>query len=481
MALRLLALLAFWLFAPLLAHADALPQPVRQALQSARIPASRVAIVVQALDAANPTLAHQAEQPMNPASVMKLLTTYAALELLGPAYTWKTTAWSEGATVDGVLEGNLHLKGSGDPRFAIEHAWSLLRQIRVRGIRRINGDIVLDRSVFSLPPEEGNPIDDKPMRPYNVGPDGLLLNFRALRFTLIAEAGQPRLLQETPSSGLQLDNQLRSAEGECTGQWKEQIRTRLLAAGAAQRLEFSGTYPMQCGEKALNLAPLAAPLQSDGLLRALWNELGGELRGQVRNGILPAEARLLATHESASLSEAVRDINKFSNNVMARQLFLSLGNDSGPATAERARQRLQAWLASRNLRFPELVLDNGSGLSRIERISAGNLNRLLLDAWRRPAMPEFMASLPIVGLDGTMKKRLNGASASGHAHIKTGTLEGVKTAAGYVLDTRGRRHAVTMLINHPQAAAGSAAIDALIDWVAQGAANTGQGEKKSHD
>ena len=167
------------------------------------------------------------------------------------------------------------------------------------------------------------------------------------------------------------------------------------------------------------------------------------------------------------MAEIVRDINKFSNNVMARQLFLSLGNDTAPASPERATRRLLEWLQSRNLRFNELVLENGSGLSRSERISAGNLNRLLLDAWKSPTMPEFIASMPIVGIDGTMKKRLVNASASGRAHIKTGTLDGVKTAAGYALDSQGRRHAVTFFINHPRAALGGPAIDALLQWIAQ--------------
>ena len=441
------------------ARADGLPAPMRQALQAAQIPAANVAVVVQGLDAAAPRITHNAREAMNPASVMKLLTTYAALDLLGPAYTWKTTLWTESATVDGVLPGNLYLQGSGDPRFAIEHAWALLRQARVRGIRRITGDIVLDRSVFPTPAGDPGAFDDKPMRPYNVGPDGLLLNLRALRFTLQADPARPRLLLETPSDGLRVDNQLQAGDGDCRSNWKDQILVRLLPEAAGQRLEFSGSYATACGEKGLNLAPLTAELQAEGLLRALWRELGGSLDGRVRSGSVPGAARLLARHESPPLAEIVRDINKYSNNVMARQVFLTLGADNAPASPERARQRIGDWLNERRLHFPELILDNGSGLSRRERLSATSLNRLLLDAWRHPAMPEFIASLPIVGIDGTMQRRLTRSPASGQAHLKTGTLDGVKSVAGYVLDRQGRRHALTVLINHPNAAAGSAAID----------------------
>ena len=452
------------------ARADGLPPTVLKALQAVPIPAASVAVVVQPVDGNAPLVAHQAGKAMNPASVMKLLTTYAALDLLGPAWAWKTGAWSDaaaGPAVDGVFGGNLYLKGSGDPRFAIEHLSGLLRQLRVRGLRRIDGDIVLDRSVFDIARIDPAAFDDKPMRPYNVGPDGLLINFQAIRFTLLPENGQPRLLLETPSDGLRLDNRLRSADGPCGSDWKDRIAIRLIPESAGHRLEFTGSYASECGEKSLNLAPLPADAQAGGLIRALWKELGGDLGGQVRGGTLPAGARLLAQHESPPLADAVRDINKFSNNVMARQVFLTLGNDEAPATAERARQRIGDWLKRRGLRFDELVIDNGSGLSRVERISAGNLNRLLLDAWHSPVMPELVSSLPIVGIDGTMKKRLNGAEATGRAHIKTGTLDGVKTAAGYALDAQGRRYVVVFLINHPRAQAGSAAIDALINWVAQ--------------
>ena len=449
------------------ALAEGLPPNVLKALKAAQIPAANVAVVIQQVDSPQTLVAHNATQAMNPASVMKLLTTYAALDLLGPAWTWKTTAWIENVAVDGRLEGNLYLKGSGDPRFAIEHLSGLLRQLRVRGIQQISGDVVLDRTVFNVPSIDPGAFDDKPMRPYNVGPDGLLINFRALRFTLQPDNGKPRVLMETPSEGLRVDNQLRAGEGACGSNWKDLINTRLIPENNGNRLEFSGSYSALCGEKPLNLSPLPAEAHSSGLIRALWTELGGTLGGQVRAGNVAIGSKLVAQHESPPLADAVRDINKFSNNVMARQVFLTLGNDTAPATAERSKQRVSEWLNQRGLRFNELVLDNGSGLSRSERISGDSLNRLLLDAWKNPVMPEFVSSMPIVGIDGTMKKRLNGSDASGRAHIKTGTLDGVKAAAGYALDAQGRRYAITFLINHPRAQAGAAAIDALLVWVAQ--------------
>lgn len=458
--------LALALLATILpARADGLPPGVMRALKAAQIPASHVAVVVQPVDAAAPLVAHNASQALNPASVMKLVTTYAALDLLGPAYTWKTTLWTEAAPVEGVLNGNVYLRGSGDPRFAIEHLWSLLRQMQVRGIRQINGDVVLDRSAFNVPAIDPGAFDDKPMRPYNVGPDGLLLNFRALRFTLLPDNGKPRVLQETPSEGLRIDNQLKSSAADCSSNWKDFIQTRLIPDNGGSRLEFTGTYAALCGEKTLNLAPLPADAQASGLIRALWKELGGSLGGQVRGGNVPVGARLLTQHESAPLADAVRDINKFSNNVMARQLFLSL-DAARPATATGAQRRIAGWLAEKGLRLPGLVLDNGAGLSRSERIDARGLGEVLLAAWRSPVMPELMASLPVAGVDGTMQKRLGDSPANGRAHVKTGYLEGVRAIAGYVLDAGGRRWVVVCLINGPRAREGKPAMDALLRWVA---------------
>src|SRR5574343_1996933 len=240
------------------APSDGLPPPVLKLLKAAQLPVANVPVLVPPVDAAAPLVAHNATQAMTPASVMKLVTTYAALDLLGPAYTWKTTAWTENAAtiettagprVNGILPGNVSLRGSGDPRFAIEHLWSLLRQLRVRGIQQISGDIVLDRTVFNVPPLDPGAFDDKPMRPYNVGPDGLLINFRALRFTLASDGGRPTIWQETPSDGLRVDNQLRSSGGECGSNWKDLISVRLVPDGRGDRLEFTGTYAAACGER----------------------------------------------------------------------------------------------------------------------------------------------------------------------------------------------------------------------------------------
>jgi len=446
---------------PALAVAQ-LPKEVVDGLRSAGVPLSNVAVVVQEAGTARGSLTMNAHQPLNPASTMKLLTTYAALELLGPAYRWKTEAWIDG--------DNLILKGYGDPKLNYESFWLLLRNLRGRGLREIRGDVILDRSYFAPVPDV--PFDSEPYRPYNVPPDALLVNFKSLRFTFLPDDGKVRLFIEPALPGLEVVNALRLADGPCPeGRAFRELTAATFESKPKPRALFTGVYPVQCGEKELNVALLPPEDYVAGMIRQLWAEMGGTWKGKVREGVVPPGARLLYTHESEPLAETVRDINKFSNNVMARQLFLTLAAElvGTPAQAENATRAIRQWLTLKNIRAPELVLENGSGLSRSERISAANMAALLQAAWKSPLMPEFIASLPVVAADGTMKKRMRGERVAGSAHIKTGLLNEARAMGGYVLDRSGKRHVVVMIVNHPKAPETDAAMDALLAWVYDGA------------
>ena len=465
-----LSLLFLW---TLQAGANDLPAPVAQALKGAGIPVAATAVWVREVDANRPLVAVNPRAAMNPASTMKLVTTYAALDLLGPAYVWKTEAFASGALSDGVLSGDLHLKGGGDPKLTYDQFERLLRQIRARGIREIRGDLVLDRSAFAINGADPGRFDAQPMRPYNVAPDALLVNFKAVTLQLIPDPVQKALTVSMEPAPVNLDliNKitLGNGNGHCNGcgDWRERLRADTFSHGLTTRLVLTGVFPQSCGEQRWNIAVQEHPQFVLGVFQQLWAELGGALTGGVREGAVPADARAIGVLPSPTLGEVVRDINKFSNNVMARQLFLTLGMEAGrrPASAADADAAIRSWLDLRGLNMPELVLENGSGLSRRERITAEGLGRLLQAAWRSSVMPELMASLPVTATDGTMKKRLKQNGVAGQAHIKTGSLEGVRSLAGYVLDKGGRRWIVVFFVNHPNAGAAQPAQDALLDWV----------------
>lgn len=446
------------------AHAAALPQEVRAALRQAHIPQSGVGIEVRAIGARVPLIDVNATQAMNPASTMKLLTTYAGLELLGPAYTWKTEAYLDGKLDQGVLQGDLILKGYGDPKFNIEQFWLWLSELRARGLREIQGDLVLDRSFFNPPEHDPADFDNDPVRAYNVGPDALLLNFNTLRLRYLPDGNRLKVISEPPLEGVLLDNQLAPQSAPNCENWDDTIHIQ----PRGDSVVLQGGYPSECGEREQNLNVMPHTRYVAAVFNAVWQEIGGTLKGNTRDGNLSSTAKLFATHYSAPLSEIIRDINKYSNNVMARQLFLTLGTPTSiPATIPLGIQTMKGWLTQKKLNFPELVLENGAGLSRRERISAHHLVQLLQSAAKSPLNAEFTASLPILGVDGSVKKRLKDTPAASHAHLKTGTLEAVKTIAGYVKSKSGKEWIMVFFINHPNAKLGGAAQDALIEWVQQ--------------
>ena len=436
-----------------------LPAEVQAALQRAKVPADNFHVmVVDTHMGSTPRLSHQAQVRVNPASLMKLATTTAALDTLGPAYVWRTPVYVDGPVRDGVLQGNLYIKGSGDPRLVVERVWLLMRRIQGLGIEKIQGDIVLDHSAFDVPARDAASFDGEPLRPYNAAPDALLINFKSLLIQFVPDraANVARVQIEPPLAGVQYPAAVPMSQGDCSD-----YRSALRADWSdPTRIRFAGNFPAVCGEKMWPIA-YAAPQQfAPRAIAGMWLQLGGQLSGQVRDGSIPANLQPTFSVESATLAETIRDINKFSNNVMAQQLFLTLSQQQrGVGTFDASREVMQRWWRER-VGGDMPTFDNGSGLSREERISAQALARLLQVAWASPHMSELMSSLPVTGLDGTMKR----SKAQASAHLKTGSLRDVAGVAGFVDTASGKRWVVVAILHHANAHAARPALDAMIDW-----------------
>lgn len=443
------------------AHAD-LPPAVAQALKQAGIPDSHVAVVVHDLDTARPLLEHGVERSLNPASVMKLVTALVALDSFGPAHTFKTRVLLDGTLKDGIVDGRLILQGGGDPALTMERFWLLLREIRARGVYEIRGDVVLDGSYYQLDPVDPGAFDDAPLRPYNAQPAALLVNFNTVALRLGGDATAINARLDPPLVAPMLDNRLTADLGPCNG-----ARERI--ALTDDTLTLSGRYPIACGDLSIALNLLPPEATAAAWFRRLWSELGGRLAGDVVYGSASESAKTLFEFASPPVAQLVRDTNKFSNNVMAKMLFLNLGaaRFGAPATWDKGERALREWLAARDLECGKLVLENGSGLSRVERISAFALARLLRWATRQPLWHEFAASLPAVGLEGTQRNRLNASAARGQAWLKSGSLKGVRNLAGYARTPNGGRRVIVFLINHSNAEAGGRAQDALVEWATE--------------
>jgi len=447
------------------------PAPIAAALKRGGLSARGLSIYVQEIGQPEPLLAVAADKPRHPASTMKLLTTLATLEELGPAYRWKTEAYTGAPIRNGRLDGDLYLKGYGDPYLVIEQFWLFLRSLRAQGLQEIHGDLVLDQSYFARELGDSAEFDNQPLRTYNVLPNALLVNFQAVSFRFLPrpQANRVEIVADPMPANLEIENRVRLTQNACNG-WARHLGLKVVQRNGQTRVIFIGDYDVACGEHELFRAVSEPSAYILGMFRALWSELGGRFDGGVREQAVPAGAQLLYTGYSPPLSDIIRSINKYSNNVMARQLLLTLGAERAgpPGTTEKGIAVIHAWLSRHGLEFPELVLQNGSGLSREEQISARHLGEVLLAGWRSPYMPELISSLPIAAMDGTLQGRFNGETElDGRMHLKTGSLRDVRAIAGYMLDRRGRRMIVVCLHNSPRAEteAGEALQDALLQWV----------------
>ena len=460
-----------------------LPANVVDMLNAANIPSDALGVAVIRVSDGKTILSHQADASLQPASTMKLLTAIVSLEQLGPTYRGRTELRTNAELAGGVLTGDLILRGLGDPDLDGTAFHAMLQTLHNKGIRDIQGDLVVDRLAFNPPRMDINvpAFDEAPEFRYNVIPDALLLNTNLLQFDFESSDAALAIRMTPALERVSFDSKMTLIDRAC-GQWEDGWKipaTRVADDGSIQ-IQLTGEFPKNCSVST-HLNVLDRADFADRLFRTQWHDLGGTIRGITRDGATPADTRLLAEHQSRTLAEFVRDINKRSDNPIARLVYLTLGTlatDVPPAgfsngdTATRSEQEVRAWLKKQGIDDAGLVLENGSGLSRKERIRPRQLAAVLRAATRSDWAPEFLSSMPIVGVDGAMKTRLLDSPGAKHARIKTGTLNNTSAVAGYVTDASRQPCIVVAIINHsvPNGSISPTAkpiLDALIDWVSR--------------
>lgn len=446
-----------------------LPPEVQRVLEQRRVPGTSLSVVVREVGRDEPLVSYNPEVPRNPASTMKLLTTYAALEVLGPAYTWSTRAYAVGPVNGGVLDGNLVLVGGGDPFMTSDRWWGFANGVRQAGVVRVTGDVVIDNSYFAPQGEDRAAFDNRPYRTYNVLPDALMVNFQTVTLSVVPDlaTNSARASAHPWPANLVIDNSVQLERGACR-RGSGGVVVAMPDGPTGNRVSVAGHYASGCGPLSVTRAVMRAPDYAYGTFKTFWQQTGGTLEGGMRVGPLPAEARLLYTHDSLSLAEVIRLVNKYSSNVMARHLLLTLAAEKAgrPATTAAGQKVVADFLASRGISIPDLVLENGSGLSRDERITAAGLADVLDAAWQGQYMPEFAASLPLSATDGTLRRRFRAPEMQGRLRMKTGSLKDVSALAGYVNAASGRTYVAVIILNHPLADAGvgEAVQAALVQW-----------------
>jgi D-alanyl-D-alanine carboxypeptidase/D-alanyl-D-alanine-endopeptidase (penicillin-binding protein 4) len=451
--LRRVLLLVLGIVLHVAAVADTrLPASVRHVLELRKIPEDAVSILVTELDSGKTVLRLNDETPRNPASTMKLVTTLVALDILGPSYQWRTELYTLGPLQNGRLDGDLLIKGYGDPFLVTERIWRMLRELSQMGLREIGGDLVIDDSYFDVPYVDPGEFDQQPLRAYNVAPNALLMNLKVVRywFEPDRDANAVRVILEPPLENLRVENRLALADGSCQGY---QRGISILARDDYATMVLDGNFPTRCKNYALSRTALDHNAYAFGLFAAIWKEGGNVIEGQWRKGTAPVEAKPFLAFPSEPLGDIVRHINKHSNNVMARQLLYTLAAETfgAPGTEQGGRAVVDDWLAKKLPGADSIRVDNGAGLSRVVSINARDFDRLLQFAWQQSYMPEFASSLALSGHDGTLRAKFNDRQLKGQAHLKTGSLDDVSAIAGYMQSKSGQRFSVVALLNHKDA------------------------------
>ena len=438
----------------------AVPAAIAQLLAAQRLPSSALSFIIVDADTGRVVMNHNPDTPRSPASTIKTVTTFAALDMLGPAFIWQTRAW--------LHDGDLYLQGGGDPYITLERWWSFVQSLRAQGLNSIPGDIVIDNSAFSLPKEDPGAFDGRPNREYNVVPDALMVNFQSIDFSLAADAETHRvdIIASPAPVNLEVDNHIRYAPGRCGG---PAARVDFKVASPQwDRVVFSGALSPHCAQRSFARVLLQPATYAFGTFVKLWRDSGGVFEGKLRVESTPADAKPLYTFDSLSLAEIVRLTNKHSNNLMARHLLLTLGREryGDPATLEKGAAALADWSRERGFDLSGVDIDNGSGLSRSTHITVLQMAKILRAAYHSPFAPEYLASFPLAGMDGTLRSRMKNSPA-GAIRLKTGHLDGVSGVAGYVTAATGKTYVLVSLVNNVRADLGAAepVHAALAAWI----------------
>lgn len=387
---------------------------------------------------------------MNPASNLKILTSIAALELLGPAFSFRTRFMSSGEIKDGTLQGDLYLRGGGNPVWPYEDVWKAIKDLQALGLTHIDGNLIADDTYF----DEDRRIpgwiadDDDDSRAFSAQLGALSVNFNtvALLIRPAEMVGQPaRAGFETPSRYVVLDNQVTtSSKGGDT------LQVVAVEDGPPVKLKASGTIGVNSPAKRLYRALPDPTGYALSLVGEMMQKEGISMAGTRRRGPSPKDARTLHTVYSEPLSILLTYMNKISSNFIAEQVLKTLGAEKKgePGSSSGGLAAIKEWLMEKGLWDPSIRMVNASGLSTENRISTAQMTRILNYVYEHGRYRwEFIGSLPVAGVDGTLRTRMKGEDAQGVLRAKTGSINGVYAMSGYVLPESGEPLAFSIIAN----------------------------------
>ena len=432
-------LLSTWIYA--------LPAGINAIINKSGIPKKDISIYIKETGNSNRVVASlNANVIRTPASVIKVFSTYAAILKLGFDYRWPTEFYTTGKIKNGVLKGDLLVKGYGDPTLSSKDLPDIVAKIKARGIRKITGNIVIDRSYFAVGTKNNSGFDKHTYSPYNAMPDAMMFNERIS--TICVAPNKNSVRKKVPDGSYVIQNNLQRVNKPCRGRYSWP-GMRIDNSGGTPTVILRGKISKNCGNRNL-CQVITKPYKSFYYaLHADLEKAGITVGGGLRINKIPKNAHKLFTHYSRSLEKIVSRTAKKSNNLYARHLLLYLGAKmyGAPATLTKGRQAVEYILKSRGaLPKGTLRIDNGCGLSRTAKLNAKLLAAVLDDGYKRYGM-RWMKTLSIAGIDGTIKRRFRGTVVRNRAWMKTGTLKRVKNISGYVKSKNGRLYTTVILVN----------------------------------
>jgi D-alanyl-D-alanine carboxypeptidase/D-alanyl-D-alanine-endopeptidase (penicillin-binding protein 4) len=450
--------LSVWLYA--------LPQAINEEIRKSGIAKKDISIYIkEAGRNGKVVVSLNASKTRTPASVIKVLTTYAAVLKLGFDYRWPTQFYKEGTVKNGVLQGDLVIKGFGDPTLNDKDLETIVINIRSKGIDEIKGDIVIDRSYFNVGDKDSSGFDEYPYSAYNAMPDAMMFNERVV--TVCVNPKENKVHKKNVDESYKIVNRLEHVNKPCKGKYSWP-GVSIDKSEVVPIVLLKGKISKQCGNRNI-CKVVTKPYKS--FYYALKDKLekeGINVRGTLKLGKIPRNATMLFTHYSETLEEIISETSKESNNLYARHLLLFLGAKvyGAPATLEKGRDAIVEILKSKGaLGEGKLRIDNGSGLSRTSEMNAKLLGYMYDDAYDRYGA-RWMETLSIAGVDGTIKRRFRNTVVKKRGWMKTGTLRRVKNIGGYVKNRTGKLYTVVILINSTKAKYYGAKLqDEIIEWL----------------
>ena len=452
------------LFSTIQLFSGTLPYDLEAEISTIPLNKNNYSIFIQSTSSPIPLASWHAHKKRSPASVIKLLTTYSALMELGYDYRWETKFYYTGTIRRGVLRGDLIVKASGDPTLKTRDVDSIVSAIRSHGIRQITGNIILDKSIFRISSRNNSGFDKNRYSPYNAMPDALMFNQRKSTVCVSPHGRKVYTTKDIPDLSYRVINKMRLVNGSCRGSrsWpRVSIKNRTMI--------FSGKLSKNCSDRKICKVVTKPHLSFYYTLKSKIKKKGIKYTGKMKLRQTPKSAKYLFSHFSKSLEEIISITAKKSNNLFARQIMLTLGvtQYGKPGTLQKGRNGVERILNKHHiLERGKTFIENGSGLSRISKITAQSLGNLLLDGYHNYG-DRWMQTLSIAGIDGTIKRRFRYSSVFGRAWMKTGTIRGVANIAGYVEGAFGERYVVVVLVNDKYSRKyGRKLANKVIEWVA---------------